>query len=1199
MNRVLSILFLFIGIYSIAQKRMDDSHNTPATTNAYSFIENKGQWEKDILFKSSFKGGNLWVQRKKLMFHLKDYQHLRRNHGIQDKCDTCKNREHVVHLNFEGCNQITQFSSTNPSKEYYNYFIGNDQTKWASDVHAYTEASLHELYTGVDLKLIQSDEELKYEFHILPNADPKQIKISIAGANHISIDAYGQLQINTPIGNIIEKKPFVYQLINGNKNEIRSAFEVINNHVQFKLGNYDTSLPLIIDPILVFATYSGSVTDNFGMTATYGQDGTAYSGGTIFGNAYPTPDNGAYDITSNFTVQNGNQLSSDVFISKYSADGTTMLWTNFIGGGTHFKGAETVHSLICDTNNNLYAFGATSSQNFPVTNGCFQSNHKGGSHFNATYNGAYFRETGIDIFVLKLSENGHNLIHSTYVGGNGNDGINANLLGINTDYSSPSAYDSLTSNYGDQFRGEIMLDSLNNVIIATSTRSSDFPLKNAFQPQLNGQQDGVIFKLKNDFSDLVFSTYLGGKNNDALYSVKLDSSYNIVFCGGTSSLDIAVTNNAYQPTYGGGKADGIIGKLNPDGASIKHLTYLGLDNFDQTFIVEVDEKDRVYVIGHSLGGKFPIINATYSNPNSCQFIAQLDSSLSTIDKSTVYGSGNPAMTDISPSAMMVDLCRNIYISGWGANILQTTNKLSNMPISSDAYQKTPPNGFDFHLFSLDREFSRINYGSYMGGSKADEHVDGGTSRFDKNGVIYQSICGGCGGNSDFPTSKDAHSQLNLSYNCNNIVLKFDFQIQAIPSIQLYTDSACIDKDITFKNTSTAYDFYYWSFGNGEPKDSTHLTITRKYTTPGTYPIKLTIKNSVCNMYEYAETSVTILENKIQLAPIPDFNKCQPDSALFKGSALGTANKYVWSTNPAFSDTINKNTSDSTLHYYASQSGKLYFQAYDRFCDRIDTININIYNTKLKIKADSITCINDIDTLSAFFANSYENFTFDWTPKLPNQAVHLPDSLIVTSISDQYYFLKALGNNGCVLKDSIYITVKSPTYTNLQANASEHKILKGNTVELTATPSNLHYQWTPIESISDPNEQNTQAKPTKTTIYTVTANDGVCVSSDTTTVIVIEDWVCDFPYVFVPNAFSPNNDGENDILYVRGRPITKILFRVFNRWGEKVFESQNLNDGWDGTFKGKLLDPDVYDYYLLVECQGGLSNQQQGNVTLLR
>jgi hypothetical protein len=550
MNRVLIILFLLIGITTIAQKRMDVKQDNYPLTSAYSFIENKGQWDKDILFKSSFKGGNLWVQRKKLMFHLKDYQQLRKNHGGLS-CDTCQNRELAIHLNFEGCNPIEKYTPSTPSKEYYNYYLGNDQSKWASNVHSYSEAILHELYKGIDLRLIQEDEELKYEFHIQPNANPNQIKLAIIGAKTISVDAYGQLQISTPLGNIIEKKPFVYQLIKGIKNEIRSAFEVIENKVQFKLGNYDPSLPLIIDPILVFATYSGSVTDNFGMTATYGYDGTAYSGGTIFGNSYPTPDKGAYDITSNFTLVNDPGLCSDVFISKYTSDGKQMIWTSFLGGGSDYLGAETIHSLICDSNNNVYGFGATSSVNFPITSNAFQQTHKKGEEILINNNGALFKAIGTDIYTCKLSGDGKNLLGSTLIGGSGNDGLNYNIMGKSIDYSNKRIlingtyylfipYDSLTTNYGDQFRGEIMLDSLNNIIIATSTRSTDFPLKNAFQSQLNGQQDGVIFKLKNDFSDLLFSSYLGGSNNDALYSVKLDSSYKIVFCGGTCSPDIYV-----------------------------------------------------------------------------------------------------------------------------------------------------------------------------------------------------------------------------------------------------------------------------------------------------------------------------------------------------------------------------------------------------------------------------------------------------------------------------------------------------------------------------------------------------------------------------------------------------------------------------------------------------------------------------------
>ncbi len=1069
MNRVLSILFIFISIFSIAQKRMDDSNNTPATTNAYSFIENKGQWDKDILFKSSFKGGNLWVQRKKLMFHLKDYQELRKNHG-GGICDTCKNREHVIHLNFEGCNTITQFSSSTPSKEYYNYYLGNDQTKWASNVHAYTETTLHQLYSGIDLKLIQEDEEIKYEFHIQPNANPNQIKLSIAGATSITIDAYDQLQITTPVGNIIEKKPFVYQVIKGKKSEIRSAFEVIENNVQFKLGNYDSSLPLIIDPILVFATYSGSVTDNFGMTATYGYDGTAYSGGTIFGNSYPTPDKGAYNVTSNFTVVSKNGLCSDVFISKYTKDGSQMKWTTFLGGGSNYLGAETIHSLICDSSNNIYGFGATSSDNFPVTTNAFQQSHMQGEEILIKNNGALFKNIGTDIYSFKISSDGKNLLGSTLIGGSGNDGLNYNLTGKSMQYNNNKIningtvylfipYDSLTTNYGDQFRGEIMLDSLNNIIIATSTRSKDFPLKNAFQPQLNGQQDGVIFKLKNDFSDLLFSSFIGGSNNDALYSVKVDKSGNLVFCGGTCSTDLSTSTNAYQTTYNGGISDGYIGKVNRNGV-LTTLTYIGTPQFDQSYILDLDETNQIYIIGNSIGGNFPVINANFSNLNGSQFIAILNSELSTIVKSTIYGSGKTYINDISPAAFMVDACHNIYVSGWGANIIQNLSEfnlywgtdpnyyytgdvskqnftkhggsvLQNMPITPNAQFQSPPNGFDFHLFTIDKNLDKIIYGGYFGGNIAGEHVDGGTSRFDNKGVIYQSICGGCGGSSDFPTTTNAWSNKNLSSNCNNIVMKFDFELLETPKIQC-NDTICQFTEAIFTNISQPLYPFFWEYQD-KNIDSLAIELKTKFSKPGNYTVNLSMKNPTCFNYIKTSKSITVIDN----------------------------------------------------------------------------------------------------------------------------------------------YLKA------------------------NASASEHKTLKGSTIKLTGGPNDMiTYNWTPNENIKNYNLQNTDTKVDKNTTYTLEVNDGICSSTDTTHIEII-DWVCDFPFVFVPNAFSPNNDNENDILYVRGHPITKIELRIFNRWGEKVFESFDVTNGWDGTYKGKLLEPDVYDYYLLVECSGGLTNQIQGNITLLR
>ena len=215
--------------------------------------------------------------------------------------------------------------------------------------------------------------------------------------------------------------------------------------VSFDLGRYRKDKRLIIDPTLVFATYCGSITDNFGMTATYGYDGTAYSGGTIFGNGYPTPADGVYNDTSSFTVANNGTGRTDVFISRYSADGSQMIWTTFIGGGNGGAGTETVHSLICDENNDVYLYGVTSSLDFPTVN-AFQNTHNGGSALNIGNTGANFSPDGTDIYVSKFSNDGTTLLGSTYFGGSGNDGVN---------YRSGFAAtnDSLTRNYGDHFRG--------------------------------------------------------------------------------------------------------------------------------------------------------------------------------------------------------------------------------------------------------------------------------------------------------------------------------------------------------------------------------------------------------------------------------------------------------------------------------------------------------------------------------------------------------------------------------------------------------------------------------------------------------------------------------------------------------------------------------------------------------------------------
>jgi gliding motility-associated-like protein len=1158
----------------------------------HAFIENKGQWDESILFKTRFSGGNLWVQQNKFVFHLQDYSKMKEIHGNPLSNAVAEIKQTVVHVNFKGSNHVTQIEKNQPTNSYYNFFIGNDQSKWKSDIHGFGEAILKEFYNGIDLKIIEEQEQLKYEFHVQAKADPSKIILNYEGQDNVLIDKKGNLIIKTALGNIIEQKPYAYQIINGKINEVACNFAFENGDVKFKIGNYQTNAILVIDPVLIFATYSGSVTDNFGMTATFGNDGTAYSAGTVFGNAYPTPDNAAFDVNSNFTVaSNATYGITDVFVSKYSSNGTNMLWTTFLGGGNAVQGTETAHSLICDNQDNLYIYGATSSTDFPIVNG-YQVNHAGGvPNSNFYQNGVYFTGQGTDIYVAKISANGHNLLASTYMGGSLNDGINTKVT--SGDYSIYAHYDSLTPNYGDQFRGEIMLDPSGNCLIASCSRSLDFPVLNAFQTSNAGNLDGVLFKLSPNLSTLIWSSYFGGTNNDACYSVKIDSSFNVIFAGGTSSNNLNFMTGGWQPTFNGGKADGFVVKLNPAGNTVQNASYVGTTNSDQTFFVEIDRNDNVFLLGVSSGGLFPVLNAGFVNPNSCQFVIKLDPTLTTNLNSTVFGNGT-GIPNISPAAFMVDICGNIYISGWGGHILQST-PLSGMPISPNAFQSTT-DGFDFYLLVIERGFSAMMYGSYIGDPSSREHVDGGTSRFDKNGVVYQSVCGGCGGFSTFPTTPGAWSTNNLSSNCNNIVFKFDFQL--IPNAEFTANQTlgCASFNVNLDNFSTTSDSYLWDFGNGDTT-SVIFNPSITYSTPGIYEIYLYVTDSVCLLTDTAKITITVTDS-IQLAVPLTIELCTPVPVLLTANSFGTASYFIWSTSPNFTDTLNVNTSDSVCSVTPNGSTTYYILAGNDGCNQMDSLQVEFVSSALILSANDSICSGDITTITAVNLNPNISFSYNWSPDSVIVSPTVSSQIQVQPLVTQYIYVSATASNGCIIEDSILIAVSAIGNGLVNASASETLVPEGGTVTLVAEPNGLSYQWSPEQGVTNPTMQTTTATINQSTLFTLTATDGICTKSDTVLVQTF-GFICGDSYIYIPNAFSPNGDAENDVLYVRGQLIDKMIFRVFDRWGEMVFESQDRSIGWDGTFRGKKMDPDVYDYYLKAVCIDGDEAIIKGNITLLK
>ena len=192
----------------------------------------------------------------------------------------------------------------------------------------YRDATLSDFYEGIDLHIQNRGNKFKYEFIVSPNISTDQLQFEYVGQKRMTITSHGDLEITTELGVIYEEHPYAFQLINGEEVEIPCAFKITDGIVSFELGVYNPDFELVIDPVLVFATYNGANTDNFGMTATYGYDGTAYSGGTVYGNDYPMPDNGAYDVNSNFTVPNGPMGITDVFVSKFDEDGACLLYTS-------------------------------------------------------------------------------------------------------------------------------------------------------------------------------------------------------------------------------------------------------------------------------------------------------------------------------------------------------------------------------------------------------------------------------------------------------------------------------------------------------------------------------------------------------------------------------------------------------------------------------------------------------------------------------------------------------------------------------------------------------------------------------------------------------------------------------------------------------------------------------------------------------
>ncbi|HET6225519.1 MAG TPA: PKD domain-containing protein, partial [Bacteroidia bacterium] len=691
----------------------------------------------------------------------------------------------------------------------------------------------------------------------------------------------------------------------------------------------------------------------------------------------------------------------------------------------------------------------------------------------------------------------------------------------------------------------------------------------------------------------------GGSDNDCANGLILDDASNVYITGGTRSKDFPVTAGVVQSLAGGGKADGYVTKIKNDGSTVLASTYWGTDMYDQSYFVQLDKQDNVYLFGQT-DGKMPVIGKVYSNPDAKHFITKMNNALSNVVFSTVFGNVDSLPT-ITPTAFLVDVCSNIYVAGWAgrfnkSNFLEN-GPAFNLPVTANA-PDTSTAGHDFYLMVLRANADSLLYGTYWGGDISAEHCHGGTSRFDRKGIVYQSLCTGCGAQQDYPIyPADAYpgipGQPNGSNNCNNAIFKIDFQVKlALADFSVDYIKGCAPLTVHFKNQSTSGKFL-WDFGSNNT--STDLNPVYTFNNAGTYLVKLFVNDPAsCNLWDSVYQYITVYEGITT-----DFEtEAAPCSNEITFKDLTVKNPISWEWDFGDGD---KSTLQNPKHTF-KEFNKTYpvtlISKSANGCTDTTTVDVDFVGFTTAINADQTVCKGAPVQLKAT-----GGFEYRWVPTAGLSDPTIPDPIATpdtTTIYEVHIKTKNALGDTCESILSTKITVMDPSKISLVATADKDTIVKGETTTIHAlTDPSLKIHWTPTTNVNNPTAFNTLVTPPVTTTYTVSINDSLgCSRSATVTIYVVSD-ECEESNVFVPNTFTPNGDGQNDILYARSNVVSTIYFAVYNRWGQLVFETTDLKKGWDGNYKGMKADPAVFAWYVKGKCFNGKEFFKKGNVTLIR
>lgn len=665
----------------------------------------------------------------------------------------------VVRMTLEGASVNSSVSGADELPGKSNYFIGNDPTRWHTDIPQFARVRYRGVYPGIDLVYYGKQGQLEYDFEAAPGSDPGQVVLRFQGAENLALDAAGNLVLAVGDGHVTLQAPRVYQRFGEEERRVDGRFELRGKAgVGFALGAYDQRRTLIIDPVLTYSTYLGGSSDEACtviLNVATGVSGcpavavdsalNAYIAGSTMSTDFPK---------AGSPFQAGLKGTANVFVAKFNNTANTLLFSTYLGGNT----VDTTAGLAVDAGNNVIVAGNTTSSNFPTagTNAAFQTAPL------STHNHA---------FVSKLDSLGHTLLYSTYLSGNGVDTAtgmaldlsgNAYVTGTTTsteiDTGFPSTLGSFsdvqyalthrpggtssfflakvnpalsgvssvpystyfggsTPSTGETLGGGVAVDANSDVYITGGTSFTDMPVLNAFQGTLAGGLDVFVAELNPAAvtgTQLLYSTYLGGTGDDIGYGIAVDSALSTYITGSTTSIDFpAAGTGVFQPTPGGG-TDAFLAKLGTPATvgitvgtvPLDYFTYLGGSGDDVGLGIVVDNNGQAVggsqgarITGWTTSADFPARN----NPvqpgfggGHDAFVARIDTTATTATAAGHYATFLGGSGDDYGTGIAVDFQGASYVAGE----TRSANFLTEAPPLNASFQPSLNGGSDAFLSKL-------------------------------------------------------------------------------------------------------------------------------------------------------------------------------------------------------------------------------------------------------------------------------------------------------------------------------------------------------------------------------------------------------------------------------------------------------------------------------------------------------------------